>query len=83
VNNNKKLRKRINKKMREINSSVKKYFLNFFVLEERREKRKPGPFAIQAIPNTNNKIKKASVKERLANKEHVTTFQTTSGPRTK
>jgi len=44
--------------MRAINSSVKKYFLNFFVLEERREKRKLGPFAIQAIPNTNQKIKK-------------------------
>jgi len=44
--------------MRVTNNSVKKYFLNFFVLEERREKRKPGLFAIQAIPNISKKIKK-------------------------
>jgi len=69
--------------MREINSSVKKYFLNFFVLEERREKQKPGPFAIQAIPNTDKRIKKTSVKERLASKECIATFQITSGPRIK
>ena len=35
-----------------------------FVLEERREKRNPGPFATQAIPNTSQKTKKYIGKER-------------------
>jgi hypothetical protein len=69
--------------MKAISSSVKKYSLNFFVLEERREKRNPGPFAIQAIPNTSKRINKTSVKERLANKELIITFEMTFGPRIK
>jgi hypothetical protein len=70
--------------MRAISSSVKKYFLIFFVLEERREKRNPGPFATQAIPNTNQKIKKCNGKERSERlpprEEFIITSQIVSEP---
>jgi len=70
--------------MRADNSSAKKYFLNFYVLEKKKEKRKPGPFAIQAIPNTNQKIKKYIGKERkerlLPLKEPFITSQIIFGP---
>ena len=69
--------------MQAISSSVKKYFLNFFVLEARREKRNPGPFTTQAIPITNQKTNKKNVKERLVNKELIITFEMTFGPRIK
>src|SRR3954469_15137167 len=78
--NNKRLIKRTSKKIKEISNSVKKYFLNFLVLEERREKRKPGPFATQPTPKTSKMNNKKNVMERLLPKEPFTTTQITFKP---